>query len=112
LVSGNLDGSKLWKAITHAEDPTMPPNRPKLADKDIELFRKWIIGGLLETAGGKAIASAAPTEDLTLKADTVGKPEGPPAMPKDLPPTATAASASGTPKARKSCSRSRGIKRR
>ena len=85
LVSGNLDGSKLWKAITHAEEPTMPPNRPKLADKELEVFKKWILGGLLETAGGKAIAAAAPAVDLTLKADTVGKPDGPPPMPKDLP---------------------------
>jgi hypothetical protein len=85
LVSGNLDGSKLWKAITHAEDPTMPPNRPKLADKELEVFKKWILGGLLETSGGKAIAAATPAVDLTLKADTVGKPEGPPPMPKDLP---------------------------
>jgi hypothetical protein len=85
LVSGNLDSSKLWKAITHAEDPSMPPNRPKLADKDIELFKKWIMGGLLETADGKAIATPALSADLTLKADTVGKPDGPPPMPKDLP---------------------------
>jgi len=85
LVSGNPDGSKLWKAITHAEDPTMPPNRPKLADKELEVFRKWILGGLLETAGGKAIAATAPSIDLTLKADTVGKPDGPPPMPQNLP---------------------------
>jgi hypothetical protein len=85
LVSGNLDGSKLWKAITHAEEPTMPPNRPKLADKELDVFKKWILGGLLETPSGKAIAAAAPTVDLTLKADTVGKPDGPPPMPKDLP---------------------------
>jgi len=85
VVSGNLDASKLWKAITHAEDPTMPPNRPKLADKELELFRKWILGGLLENAGGKAIAAAAPTVDLTLKADTAGKPDGPPPMPQNLP---------------------------
>jgi hypothetical protein len=85
LVSGNLDGSKLWKAITHAEEPTMPPNRPKLSDKELEVFKKWILGGLLETASGKAIAAAAPKVDLTLKADTVGKPDGPPPMPKNLP---------------------------
>ena len=85
LAAGNLGGSKLWKAITHAEEPTMPPNRPKLADKDLEVFKKWILGGLLETAGGKAIAAAAPAVDLTLKADTAGKPEGPPSMPKNLP---------------------------
>src|SRR6266567_4513263 len=66
LVSGNLDGSKLWKAITHAEEPNMPPNRPKLDDKDLDLFKKWIHGGLLENAGGKAVAAAKPALDLTL----------------------------------------------
>src|SRR5438477_12622679 len=25
VVSGNLDGSKLWKALNHAEEPFMPP---------------------------------------------------------------------------------------
>jgi len=30
LLSGNAEGSKLWKAITHGEEPFMPPNRPKL----------------------------------------------------------------------------------
>ncbi len=85
VVSGNLDGSKLWKAITHAEEPTMPPNRPKLADKEIEVFKQWILGGLLETANGKAVAAAAPSVDLTLNADSVGKPEGPLPMPGGLP---------------------------
>jgi WD40 repeat protein len=85
LLSGNLDGSKLWKAITHAEEPNMPPNRPKLDDKDLDLFKKWIVGGLLETANGKAVAATAPAVDLTLKADSIGKPEGPPPMPGDLP---------------------------
>src|SRR5438445_513722 len=45
VLSGNVDGSKLWKAVTHAEEPNMPPNRPKLADKDLELIKKWISGG-------------------------------------------------------------------
>jgi len=84
LVSGNLDGSKLWKAVTHAEEPNMPPNRPKLDDKDLDLFKKWIQGGLLESATGKPIAAAAAV-DLTLKSDAVGKPDGPPPMPDELP---------------------------
>src|SRR5258706_5326248 len=50
VVSGNLEGSRLWIALTHAEEPFMPPNRPKLADKDLELVKKWIAGGLLQTA--------------------------------------------------------------
>jgi len=85
LLSGNPDGSKLWKALTHAEEPFMPPNRPKLADKELEVFKKWIQGGLLENQNGKAITAVSPNVDLTLKADTTGKPEGPPPMPKSLP---------------------------
>src|SRR5215467_5702145 len=47
VLSGNPDGSKLWKALTHGEEPFMPPNRPKLPDKELEVFKKWIAGGLL-----------------------------------------------------------------
>src|SRR5690348_17839246 len=45
VTSGSLDGSKLWKALTHAEEPFMPPNRPKLPDKELEVFKQWILGG-------------------------------------------------------------------
>src|SRR5262245_33428730 len=55
LTSRNPDGSKLWKAVTHAEEPNMPPNRPKLADKELDLIKKWISGGLLENPSGKAV---------------------------------------------------------
>src|SRR5262245_38535983 len=36
LLSGNPDGSKLWKALNHSEEPYMPPNRPRLDDKDLQ----------------------------------------------------------------------------
>ena len=85
VVSGSPDGSKLWKALTHAEEPFMPPNRPKLSDKELDVFKKWITDGLLETAGGKALAAARPGVDLELKPEDLAKPEGPPPMPHDLP---------------------------
>jgi len=85
VLSGNPDGSKLWKALTHAEEPFMPPNRPKLSDKELEVFKKWIAGGLLENATGKAIAAVQSGVDLTLKAEALGKPEGSPPMPHELP---------------------------
>jgi WD40 repeat protein len=88
LLSGNVDGSKLWKAVNHSEEPFMPPNRPKLGDKELDLIKKWITGGLLENAGAKAIAAAKPSVDLTLQADAIGKPDGPPPMPeRPLPVT-------------------------
>src|SRR6266436_2182869 len=79
VVAGNPDSSKLWKAITQVEEPTMPPNKPKLPDKELEIFRKWILGSLLETTGSKAVAANKPAVDFTLKASAVGKPDGPPA---------------------------------
>jgi hypothetical protein len=85
LVSGSPDSSKLFKAITHAEEPTMPPNKPPLPDKEIDVFKRWIAGGLLENSGSKAIAANKSAVDLTLKAGAVGKPEGPPPMPPELP---------------------------
>jgi DNA-binding beta-propeller fold protein YncE/predicted nucleic acid-binding Zn-ribbon protein len=85
VMSGNLDGSKLWKALTHAEEPFMPPNRPKLADKDLDVFKQWILDGLLENAGAKAIAAAKPGLDLALNPQELARPEGPPPMPKELP---------------------------
>jgi WD40 repeat protein len=85
VMPGNPDSSKLYKSITHAEEPTMPPNKPRLPDKELDLFKKWIVGGLLENSGSKAIAGSKPAVDLALKGDAIGKPEGPPPMPPDLP---------------------------
>lgn len=84
VVSGNPDSSKLIKVLTHAEEPTMPPNKPPLPEKELAVFKKWIAGGLLETSGSKAIAAAKPKVDLTLKVSDAGKPDGPPPMPKEL----------------------------
>src|SRR5436190_14616656 len=85
VVSGNPDSSKLWRAVTQVEEPTMPPNKPPLPAKELEIFRKWIMGGLLETSGSKAIVGNKPAVDFTLKPGSIGKPDGPPAMPQDLP---------------------------
>ncbi|HLH55435.1 MAG TPA: c-type cytochrome domain-containing protein [Verrucomicrobiae bacterium] len=85
VASGNPDASKLWKALTHAEEPYMPPNRPKLPDKELEVFKEWIAGGLLESAGGKAVAVAKPGFDLALNPDDLGKLDGPAPMPQQLP---------------------------
>src|SRR6185436_9338015 len=52
--------------------------------KEIDLFKKWIAGGLLETSGSKALAAAKPKVDLSIANVSVGKPDGPPPMPKDL----------------------------
>src|SRR5262245_27305422 len=75
-ISGNPEASKLIKALTHAEEPFMPPNKPPLAEKELAVFRSWITDGLLETAGSKAVAAAKPKVDLALKVTSAGKPTG------------------------------------
>src|SRR5687767_1962940 len=84
LNAGDPDGSQLFKSITHADEPSMPPNA-KLSDRDIATIRKWIEGGLLQGASSKALAANKPAADLGLKSAAIGKPDGPPPMPGALP---------------------------
>ena len=83
VKGGDPDGSSLVKSVTHAAEPTMPPNS-KLPDKDIDIIKKWVAGGLLENSGSKAVVSNRPKIDLSLSAAAFGKPEGAPPMPGDL----------------------------
>ena len=84
VVAGDADKSKLFQSITHTAEPNMPPNSPKIPDKEIDVFRRWIMGGLLETKGSKAIVSNKPSVDLTQGVVVKGKPEGPQPMPENL----------------------------
>ncbi len=83
LNASDPEGSQLYKSITHADEPTMPPNT-KLGEKDIAIIRQWIAGGLLQGANSKALAANKPAVDLSLKSVSVGKPDGPPPMPANL----------------------------
>ncbi len=83
VTGGDPDGSILYKVSTHAAEPTMPPKN-KLADKELDLIKKWIAGGLLENSGSKAIVVNRPTIDMTLTGAAFAKPEGAPPMPGDL----------------------------
>lgn len=83
LNSGDPEGSKLFNVVTQAEEPTMPPNSGPIPVGEIDILRKWIAGGLLETSGSSAIKSNKPKMDLAIGAGDIGKPKGPPAMPKD-----------------------------
>lgn len=83
VAGGDPDGSILYKVTTHAAEPTMPPKN-KLADKELDLIKKWIAGGLLENSGSKAIVVNRPKIDMTLTGAAFDKPAGAPPMPGDL----------------------------
>ncbi len=84
IEPGDADSSTLFLVISHKEEPKMPPNSPKIADAEIELIRKWIAGGALETSGSVSTAKARPKFEFKLDPAAMGKPSGTPAMPENL----------------------------
>ena len=56
----DLNASRLYQAVTHAEKPTMPPAQ-KLSDADIEALRRWIEAGA--NLEGIATEAAAASEE-------------------------------------------------
>ena len=84
VEGGNPDGSLLYTSMTHKEEPFMPPKSPPRPAAELELVRKWIAGGLLETSASVANITAKPKLNLALGDPATAKPEGPPPMPEHL----------------------------
>lgn len=84
VASGDGGASKLYLVMAHQAEPKMPPKGSKLPDKELDLVKAWIDGGLLENATGKAKASKKPKMDLSLASAPVGKPAQPITLPADL----------------------------
>ncbi len=84
IEPGDTEGSSLLGVITHKEEPKMPPSSAKIPDAEIDLIRKWIEGGALETSGSTTAVKAKPKFEFKLDPSALGKPAGPPAMPENL----------------------------
>jgi hypothetical protein len=84
IEAGDHEYSRLWELVAHLDEPKMPPAQDKLADEKLDLIKAWIDGGALENSG--ASAKTAKKSSLAMVAPGgSGKPEGPVAMPEDLP---------------------------
>ncbi len=60
IEPGDAESSSLLGVITHKEEPKMPPSSAKIPDAEIDLIRKWIEGGALETSGSAAAVKSKP----------------------------------------------------
>tara|TARA_R110002096_G_scaffold26518_25_gene81860 strand:- start:5215 stop:6600 length:1386 start_codon:yes stop_codon:yes gene_type:complete len=84
LIAGRSSQSLLYQSLIDEDDDLrMPPNKPPIPADQIEMVRKWIDTGMLETASSKAMAevrdlSFQPTGDVASKPDV-------PVMPSNLP---------------------------
>ena len=84
IVPGNADGSRLFKLVTGAETPIMPPDGQgeRLTAEQIELLRTWLSLGAPENSGSKIMLAEAETQEvgqMYVAADIV---DGPPPMPE------------------------------
>ncbi len=83
VIAGDTDTSRLWALVSHAEEPTMPPEQDKLPEAQLEIIKAWITGGALENDASVAKVEKKPGLDLGMTSGS-GKPEGPPPMPEKL----------------------------
>lgn len=83
-VSGDPAGSRLYACVTKAAEPFMPPQGDGLTAPDLDILKRWIEGGLLDTRDGVARKAKKPAFSAQLAEVTLGKPDGPPPMPENL----------------------------
>jgi mono/diheme cytochrome c family protein len=59
-VAGKPDDSPLYLLPAHRGDPQMPPGKPRISRRELDLIRDWIAGGLVEKPAATAAAVTAP----------------------------------------------------
>jgi WD40 repeat protein len=84
VVAGNAGRSLLYGVITHAEEPEMPPKKPKIPQAAIDLIAKWITTGIRESSGSKAKTSNKKAVSFEVATSKDGGIKGVAAMPKGL----------------------------
>ena len=61
VVAGKPDASPLYTLAAHLEDPKMPPNKPKIPQRELDTIRKWIDTGAVEkAANATTVVTPAP----------------------------------------------------
>lgn len=83
-VPGDPDASLLYLLPARLQEPHMPPRGEKIDNLQLTLLKNWIAQGMLPTASGKPMKKKKPSVNLALGSVTIGKPKGPPPMPKHL----------------------------
>ena len=55
VKAGIPDSSTLYMSVIHHDSvEPMPPKKAKLSDAKLSIIRQWIMGGLIESKGGKS----------------------------------------------------------
>jgi hypothetical protein len=85
VVPGVAENSPLYRAIAHiGKEEPMPPEKDRLPDPILKVFKAWIEGGLKPTATGLAKKASA-VLDIAIDPATLGAPKEPIVYVKELP---------------------------
>lgn len=71
IEPGDSSSSYLYMLVTHEEEPTMPPESPKIADDLLATIREWIDGGALENASSES--TVARRKKKVMAASSIGE---------------------------------------
>lgn len=83
-LPGDPDNSLLYLLPARLKEPHMPPRGEKIDESQLLLIKNWISQGMIPTASGKPMKKKKSSVNLALGSVSLGKPDGPPPMPKHL----------------------------
>ena len=52
VVAGKLEDSPLYLLTAHMDTPKMPPNKPRIPQRELNVIERWIMTGLFEESSG------------------------------------------------------------
>ncbi|HVJ86651.1 MAG TPA: c-type cytochrome domain-containing protein [Caulifigura sp.] len=100
VVGGDPGASTLWNVINHESEPKMPPNADKIPQAELDVIKKWILGGVLEKGDSvakiKVQKAMAKIEVSTARPATVAMPQTYFGEPQHVAPTTNAVTALAT----------------
>ncbi len=67
VVSGKPEESMIYTLPAHLEKPNMPPNRAKIAQRELDLIFGWIQGGLSERVTAATATSANSSRPMAMR---------------------------------------------
>jgi len=59
VVAGKVEESPLYLLTAHLDTPKMPPNKPRITQRELNLIERWIQTGLVEEAQSSSKSTSA-----------------------------------------------------
>jgi WD40 repeat protein len=85
VVPGKLDESPLYLVTAHLDNPKMPPNKPRIPQRELQLIANWIQTGLVAELKADSSKLTIPAESMTRSPASVSSTKAPATTPATTP---------------------------